>query len=314
MRSAGRLCRSWRPASAAAVAVTVLAGCGVGAGKAPTGVQLRVTDDFGRVPMFDSAQPKIEGEDTVVRLLQRNLPIETTTGGTFISSIDGLAGGETQDGRSAYWQYFRNGVLENRGAGSVRPGDGDRIWWDRFDGRQARVTAVVGSFPAPFVDGFDGQRLPVRLECAPRASAACDSAAAQLKAAGVTATRVEIAPDAKPTALRILVGAWNDVRKDPIAGRLERGPKISGVPATPSVSGLRPQRTDGRDLAAIPRGWGLIAATRTAREAPTWVVTGPTAKDAQTAAAGLRPADLAGRFAVLYRGERAQALPVAEGE
>ena len=50
----------------------LLAGCGLGSGETPRDVALRVTDDFGGGAISDSGHPRLEGEDTVMRLLRRN--------------------------------------------------------------------------------------------------------------------------------------------------------------------------------------------------------------------------------------------------
>ena len=57
-----------------------------------------------------------------------------------------------------------------RGAARARPTTklhaGDHVWWDRHDWSATEsVPAVVGSFPEPFVDGYGGKRLPLRIEC-----------------------------------------------------------------------------------------------------------------------------------------------------
>ena len=53
--------------------------------------------------------------------------------------------------------------------------------------RRSDIPAVVGAFPEPFRSGADGKRLPVRLECADDAEAACDEVAERLGDVGVNA-------------------------------------------------------------------------------------------------------------------------------
>lgn len=290
-------------------AAAALGGCGVGAGDAPEGVQLRVSDGFGSRTIVDRQDPKVEGEDTVMRLLQRNADVKSGSGGGFVESIDGLAGGEDRDGNAQDWLYFRNGVQADRGAAAVRLADGDRIWWDRENWRVARVMAVTGSFPAPFLHGTDGRRQPVEVVCATPSGTACRTTVARLGAAGVTARSVAWRTTAKPTAIRLLVGPWATVRRDPLARRIASGPKVSGVFAVPSADGIRPLDRQGAAGPSVRRDWGLIAATRRSNEPPTWVVTGATEADAARAATVLRPSTLAGRFAVLLRGDRPSGLP-----
>ncbi len=64
------------------LAAFVAASCGVGAGESSDGVQLRVTSDFGKNVIADETDLKTSGEETVMRLLQRNVDgVKTRFGG-----------------------------------------------------------------------------------------------------------------------------------------------------------------------------------------------------------------------------------------
>ncbi|MBF6621295.1 MAG: DUF4430 domain-containing protein [Patulibacter sp.] len=295
-------------------ATAAISGCGVGAGETPEDVGLRVTDRFGSEVVVDRPRAEVEGEDTVVRLLQRNVPIETDAGGTFVSAIDGRVGGEAADGSTPYWVFFRNGVLSDKGAAGVQVADGDRIWWDRHDQRIANVQGVVGSFPMPFTAREDGEPPAVELGCVDVAAAACRIAGERLTAAGVAVTAAELAPQSAPNRLRVLVGPWDGIRRDPVAARLEAPPRTSGVLARVRDERLIPYRADGTAAPTIGAGWGLIAATRVRREPMTWVVSGRTALDAQSAAELLTADVLDGAFALLVRDRAPRPLPFPAAE
>lgn len=297
---------------AALAAIVAIAGCGVGAGETPEDVGLRVTDRFGSDVVLDRPQAKVEGEDTVVRLLQRSTTIDTSGGGTFVAAIDGRAGGESTDGTTPYWIFFRNGVFSDEGAAGKRLVSGERIWWDRHDERVANVQGVVGSFPMPFAARDEDGAVPVELGCADPDGAACRVAAERLSAVGVAVTAGELVPQAAPTRLRVLVGPWSALRRDPVAARLEREPRVSGVLARIDGSRLTPFASDGTAAEPLTSGWGLVAATRTRREPMTWIVGGRSAADAEAAAEQLTADALAGRFALLVRDGVAGPLPVTE--
>jgi hypothetical protein len=74
-------------------ALWVLAGCGLGLGTTPRGVQLTVTRDFGARVLREARAPRAAGEETVMSLLRRNASVTTRYGGGSAQSIDGLAGG-----------------------------------------------------------------------------------------------------------------------------------------------------------------------------------------------------------------------------
>ncbi|WP_026912598.1 DUF4430 domain-containing protein [Patulibacter minatonensis] len=282
----------------------LLTGCGLGAGETPTDVTLRVTDGFGRRTILQSATPKIEGEDTIMRLLRRNARVDTAYGGAFVTAVSGREGGERADGRTRDWIYFVNGVQAEKGATSIRVHDGDHIWWDRQETGLAAVGAVVGSFPAPLRG--DGARPD--LACADPAGEACRTTVDRLRAAGV-ATQPRALDDRSPSAtVRVLVGAWPALRREDGARAFARGPRASGVLAVPVRGGLAAYDAAGRS-GPLLRRWGLVAAMRPRGSGVTWLVTGATEADATAAAAALREPTLRGRFAVLVRGDRTSPLP-----
>jgi hypothetical protein len=233
-------------------------------------------------------------------LLMRNTTVTTRFGGGFVQSVDGSSGGST-GGRPRDWFYYVNGVEAPEGAAATNVHPGDHIWWDLHDwGQTDSVPAVVGSFPEPFLNGIDGKRLPVRIECATVSSAPCQTVSSRLRALGVPAALAGIGPGDEPETLRVLVGPWASVRGDPAAHQIELGPRSSGVYARFSAGGATLTLLDEQSAVArtLTAGAGLIAATRYAEEAPTWVITGTDAAGVQLAAQALDQATLADRFAV----------------
>ncbi len=86
-----------------------------------------------------------------------------------------------------------------------------------------RVPAVVGSWPQPFLDGYEGKARPVAVECL-GGGTACAEVDGRLEEAGVGV------PSRSPGgAIRVLVGPWSRVRQDPAAAQIEDGPQASGV-------------------------------------------------------------------------------------
>src|SRR5271167_2888766 len=157
-----------------------VSGCGLGAGPAPSAVQLTVTRDFGARVLSHSDDPRVAGAETDMSLLLRNDAVTTRYGGGFVQSIDGLSGGQ-EGGRPVDWFYSVNGVEAPKGAAATNVHPGDHIWWDHHDWSQTDdVPAVVGSFPEPFLNGIAGKRLPVRVECE-SAAGACEMVVARLR-------------------------------------------------------------------------------------------------------------------------------------
>jgi hypothetical protein len=308
--------RSIRPAAPAALLgalAALLAGCGAGAGSAPSSTRLTVTQDFGSRAQQVFTAPKVAGQETVMRLLERNAKVTTRFGGGFVQSIDGVAGGR-RAGRPFDWFYYVNGVEAAQGAAATRLHKGDRVWWDRHDwGAAMRVPAVVGSFPEPFAHGIDGKRLPVRIECADPAAAACDDVFEALTAQDVPAAKGGLRTAQSPETLRIIVGPWTAARGEPALARIEAGPARSGVYARPTADGgrIRLLNATGQVTRTLGPGTGLIAAVREGDDPPVWTVTGTDAAGVQAAAHAFGPRALANRFAVAVAGARALPLPEA---
>jgi hypothetical protein len=281
-------------------AAGLLAGCGLGAGTAPTGVGLTVSSEFGARMLSQSSAPQVRGAETVMSLLMRNNRVTTRFGGGFVQSIGGLGGGQ-QAGEPIDWFYYVNGVEAPKGAAGTVVHTGDRIWWDLHDWSQTDdVPAVVGSFPEPFVHGIEGRRLPVRVECAEAQGEACHAVSARLSAFGVPAAISTVAPGEEPDTLRVLVGSWPKLAEDPAARSIQRGPAASGVYARPAADGatLTLLDADGHTTRTLGAGAGLIAATRYGQGAPVWVISGTNAAGVTLAAKDFDQSTLSNRFAV----------------
>jgi hypothetical protein len=308
--------RAWRRAALPALLgalAALLAGCGAGAGSAPSQTRLTVTRDFGARAQQDLAAPKVSGSETVMRLLQRNAKITTRFGGRFVQSIDGVAGGR-HAGRPLDWFYYVNGVEASEGAAAVRLHPGDRVWWDRHDwGAAMRVPAVVGSFPEPFVHGFAGRRLPVRIECADPSAPACDEVFKTLTALDVPAAKGGLRTAQVEQTLRVVVGPWIAARDDLALRQVESGPARSGVYARPAADGRTIRTLDprGRPARTLGAGTGLIAAARAGDGPPVWTITGTDDAGVAAAARAFTPRALDRRFAVAVVGGRPVALPEA---
>ncbi|HWX75140.1 MAG TPA: DUF4430 domain-containing protein, partial [Solirubrobacteraceae bacterium] len=279
----------WRPLALALVlaGTLLLGGCGLGAGRAPGGVQLTVTRDFGARTLRSWSAPSVVGQETVMSLLLRNATVDTRYGGGFVQSIDGVAGGHER-GQPVDWFYYVNGSEASKGAAATNVSSGDHIWWDQHDWSQTdHIPAVVGSFPEPFLNGIGGKRLPVRVECASVADLSCRTVTERLRASGVPAAIAGLGSGSgEAETLRVLVAPWKMLRGEPAAAAIERGPAASGVYARFSSDGsaLTLLNADGRPTSALSAGAGLIAATASEGAAPVWVVTGTDASGVAHAA------------------------------
>jgi hypothetical protein len=297
-----------------AVAIALLgaalatAGCGLGPGEGVGEVSLSVTRDYGSSAVVAPVTEEASESDTVMRVLERNADISTRYGGGFVQSIDGLEAEERFD-RSFDWFFYVDGVESTVGAADYPLHGGEAIWWDYRDWTAAmRVPAVVGSWPEPFVHGYDGQQRPVAVECL-GGGQACAAVRAALEGAGAS-----VASGSPRDAIRVLVGPWARVREDAAAAQIEDGPQTSGVFAELERRGggfrLEGLGVDGKPARAFGPGAGLVAATRRYEAPPTWVVTGVDAEGVRAAAELLGEADLRDHYAVATEDGKETSLPL----
>jgi hypothetical protein len=135
--------------------VAALTGCG---GSDDGGeATLWVTRDRGAEVLATASVP---AGVTAMRALRSEADVDTSYGGRFVRSIEGVAG---DAGAKRDWFFFVNGVEADRGAAEYRLRPGDVLWWDyrSWAGEDMREPVVVGAFPEPFLHGYDGRVRPV---------------------------------------------------------------------------------------------------------------------------------------------------------
>jgi hypothetical protein len=284
----------------------VAAGCGIGPGEDVGEVGLTVTRDFGAEPLLQRSLD-VNESDTVMRVLDRSTDLVTRYGGGFVEAIDEEEAGRS-GGRFWDWLYYVNGVEAAIGAAEYELRGGEAIWWDLRDWSAAlRIPAVVGSWPHPFLDGYDGRRRAVTVDCR-GGGQACGEVRARLREAGAP-----LGITGTASAIRVLVGPWGAVRQDAAAAQIEKGPQTSGVFAdfVPGSGGFRLLGLDESGAVAqrFGPGAGLVAATRRHEAPPVWVVTGTSAAGVRAAADLLDEANLRDRYAVATENGAAVALP-----
>jgi Domain of unknown function (DUF4430) len=297
------------PRRGTAVAIALLlaalaaAGCGLGPGDPVGDVELTVTRNYGAVPVLHRRLDDLTESDTVMRVLERNVDISTRYGGGFVQSIDGLEGGGAGGDD---WFFYVNGLWSPLGAAEYELDGGEAIWWDYRDWTVGeRVAAAVGSWPQPFLDGYEGDSHPTAVLCF-ESGAACAEVRRRLRDVGA-----QLTSDA-PGAIRVLVGTWARLRSDRDAELVDRGVTASGVFAqfSPGGSALTVLDEKGGPAGRLGADAGLVAATRREIEPPTWLVTGTSSAGVAAAAALLDTDSLRDHYAVVVEGGKETPLPL----
>lgn len=291
-----------------------LGGCGLVTASAPTAVQLLVTRDFGARVLHRSGPLRASANETVLDLLRRYYAVRVSPDGAHVQSIGGTPGAGSVSGGEApgEWFYYVNGVQSSSAPASTSVRAGDHIWWDLHDASQSDSTvAVVGSFPEPFLNGIEGKRLPVRIECVSVSARACREVIAGMRESAVPAAIAAVGSGGAPETLRVLVGPWGRIGGELAVEGVGRGPRVSGVYASFSSDGRTLTLLDrhGRPVQRLTRDAGLVAATQGAKEQPVWVVTGTDEGGVELAARAFDRTALADRFALALAPGAAIALP-----
>jgi hypothetical protein len=296
--------RTWLLAGLAAL---LAAACG---GGTDSGVTILVSRDFGETHL-QPAKDATAGDGTILQLLQKDFTVRTG-GGSSVQEIDGLSNGRA-NGRRADWSYYVNGIAASEKAADRKLYPGDQVWWDHHDTQTAaRVPAVVGAFPEPFLSGSQGKKLPIKLVCLGSGGRSCDEVERRLQNEKVETLARSNLEQSVGEVLRILVGRWSEVRKDIAARSLEYGPAKSGVFARPDPAGNRIALLDahGATVRTLGPGGGLVAATTFTGQQPTWIVTGTDDVGVAAAAAAMTEDELDGHFAVAVDSGKGIPLPV----
>jgi len=294
--------------------LVALTGCGLITAAPPGTVQLLVTSEFGARVVHRSGALQASAHETVLSLLRRYYSVRLGADGRRVQSIDGVpaatsaAGGEP----SAQWFYYVNGVQGSSSPATRSVYPGDHVWWDLHDGSHSEnAAALVGSFPEPFLNGVEGKRLPVRVECVSASGPACRAVTDGMRESAVPAALAAVGSGGAPETLRVLVGPWARIGGELAAEGVGRGPRVSGVYATFSADGRTLTLLDrhGQAVQQLTSDAGLVAATQSAKEQPVWLVTGTDEAGVELAARAFRGAALADHFAVALAPGAAIALP-----
>jgi hypothetical protein len=297
-------------------AAALASGCGLGAGdEREGGAQLRVTRDFGYKELGSARLDTLREDQTVMRFLRSEFDVETRFGGRFVQAIDGLGGGGPAGMED--WFFWVNGIESDTGAAEFELSPGDRVQWDHRDwGATMRVPAIVGAFPEPFLNGVEGERRPVRVECDDVESEPCRDARRTLEDAGVPASGSSLGAPGTEAVTRLVVAQWPRARIVRGAPTLEEGPEESGVFARFAEDGsaLELLDEDGEVARTVRAGDGtaLVAAMRPRADELLWLVT---SLDREGLAAGVDALDedlLRDAFAVAVTGREVEKLPVVE--
>lgn len=249
-----------RPLTLALVTLIVvgIAGCGASEPSGPT-TTLQITRDFGAKSIAPEARVAATPGLTVMRQLEQTAQVETTFGGRFVNSIDGLKGGGGND-----WLFFVDGVESDKAATEWRLSGGETVQWDYHAWQGVKTGgAIVGAFPRPLASAG------AKLNCLPADSEACSTARGALGAANIETGSTSAG------AATVYVGEWSQLSGKPGVPDLSAPAADNGTfsSVAPDGKSLVVVDAQGQPSQRIEGSAGLVAASREGTKL-TWIVTG----------------------------------------
>ena len=193
------------------------------------GAELRVTRDFGqqRARPTRRASSTSREADTVMRFLQSERKVDAALRRR-LRAVD-----RRPRGRRARAAQQRLVLLRQRpgGRASARPTASctpatSSSGTTATGRRRCRSPAIVGAFPEPFVHGFEGKKLPVRVECAdPDAATRAARRATGSPRTGVTASGATLGTSGARAGAARVRRPWSELRERARAAHARAGPR-----------------------------------------------------------------------------------------
>lgn len=213
------------------------AGCSAspGDGKLPQ-VRLVVSRDYGKTIILDKSVAIASGEESVLALTARTLPVETAYGGGFVQSIAGVssATGKGFSQQRQDWFFYLNGTLPARGSGELKAGAGDVVWWDYHPWGSGFNSTMLGAFPRPFHNGALLLYTPGTGE-----EAATLSGVLQKKGCRANLQILDQSRTGKPGQPAIVIGLWQELQEVLFIRDLVENRQRTGLFCLPSGSGFQ---------------------------------------------------------------------------
>lgn len=274
-----RLKRQW--AIICFLLVVILGGCSTPSPITAGTVDLRVTKDFGKEDLFRKSI-ELRARSSVMELLNNHLEVKTEYGGGFVNAINGLESGYTnkKNKEKADWFYFMNGIMTNVGATEYYPINGDVIWWDyHWWGDIPFTPAVIGSFPQPFINGYQGQNPGTLILAGNNCEDLAQSLKDALEKAGVEDVVVEGYEEklaADRSRMTIVVALWEELSESKFWTGIQENRDKTGWFAELDKDVFYPLNKKAQRQGAYKEGVGAILSTGMGMgdSTPLWLLTG----------------------------------------
>lgn len=282
-------------------------------------ITLQVTRDFG-AQVVSHKKVELQKDWTILDLLKANLEIETDLDGEFINGINGLKtdkGGLS--GKRTDWFYYVNGICADMGADAYRLQGGETVWWDYhlWESMGSAISAVIGSYPEPFIHGYGGKTGGTTVMHAPEKVKLGEKLKKALEAKGVkTVTLSGIEEDVlkKRKGPVLVIGEWPELNQVKWLQDFNKAYRKTGTGVHFTDQGLELIQYNGEVDREVSGSAGVIIATGSGLgdEAPLWIVGGTDEKGLDQAVNLLadHPEKISGMYGAALESGKIVRLPV----
>ena len=262
----------------------------------PYTVRVVATRNFGQELVFDRLVEITEGTPAM-EALKQVAQVETSYGGGFVSSINGICS-EYAPGSSLKqdWFFYINGIMSNVGALDYILHRGDMEHWDFHSWSfHTFIPAIIGAFPETFQSGFGGKASPTLIVFSDNLRQVAQDLESQLARMGVNSVGLrgssELRQSEKETSNLILLGTVDEN----LVSELNRNWRRLGFFAYIEGGSIVILNARGEAAARYGTGVGLIQATQNpwnpkgvgSGESVVWMVTGTDETGVREAASAL---------------------------
>jgi hypothetical protein len=281
-------------------------------------VKLIISRDFGQRIILQETADIVNG-GTVMDLLADRTKVETSYGGGFIASINGLKNSSAGlNGQMQDWFYFVNGICSDVGGADYLLRPGEVIWWDYHPWKAGLSnSAVIGCYPEPFLHGYRGEIRPTIIMGPPDRLDDGYKLEKALKAKGVGSIKVMTMDEALllnrqgPT---IVLGEWEKISGVSYIEDLNQAGPRNGTGIHFVEDRLELLNFQGQTVRSLDKHAGVIAAVGSGLgdTSPLWLVSGTDLPGFQQALDILisSPDQIEGKYNAAISGTEVIALPL----
>ncbi len=281
-------------------------------------IRLWITRDYGQEAILQQAAI-LEPGSTLMDLMQAKCTLKTKYGGGFIDSINGLkSSAALLSGGREDWFYYVIGIWHDVGGLDYSLNGGETIWWDYHVWQGGSTnSAVIGSYPEPFLNGYQGQVRPTTIMCPADSLEAGSSLEKALKARGVKQIEVmELQEEVlnNPPGPILVLGEWASLEPVDYLDKLNQAYQRNGMGIHFNENSMQIFNSQGKVAMNLEEGAGVIVATGKGLgdSCPLWLVSGTDSSGFTQALELLsnRPEALLGKYGLAINGEETISLPV----